>query len=79
MQDIADRALRKKLDETQAEYGTVILVEAATGKIRALVNLGKLEGDSGYSETVNYAVWAGFFRFKKGSQSAAWQRAQRAV
>ena len=58
MQDIADKALRKKLDETQAEYGTVILVEAATGKIRALVNLGKLEGDSGYSETVNYAVWA---------------------
>ncbi len=58
MQDIADKALRKKLDETQAEYGTVILVEAGTGKIRALVNLGKLEGDSGYSETVNYAVWA---------------------
>jgi cell division protein FtsI (penicillin-binding protein 3) len=58
MQDIADKALRKKLEETQAEYGTAILVEAATGKVRALVNLGRLNGDSGYSETVNYAVWA---------------------
>ena len=32
-----------------------------------------------YFTIMNYAVWAGFFRFKKGSQSAAWQRAQRAV
>ena len=32
-----------------------------------------------YFTIMNYAVWAGFFRYRKGGQSAAWQRAQRAI
>ena len=32
-----------------------------------------------YFMLMNYAVWAGFFRYRKGAQSAVWQRAQRAV
>ena len=57
IQDIAHRALLERLQKYQAEHGSVIVMEVATGKIRAMVNLGREEGDSVYTELRNYAVW----------------------
>ncbi len=57
IQDIAHRALLQRLEQFQAEHGCVIVMEVATGKIRAMVNLGREKGDSTYTELRNYAVW----------------------
>ena len=57
IQDIAHRALLQRLEQFQAEHGSVIVMEVATGKIRAMVNLGRKDGDSNYTELRNYAVW----------------------
>ncbi|MSP65276.1 MAG: penicillin-binding protein [Flavobacteriaceae bacterium] len=57
IQDIAHRALLQRLEQFQAEHGCVIVMEVATGKIRAMVNLGREKGDSNYTELRNYAVW----------------------
>jgi cell division protein FtsI (penicillin-binding protein 3) len=57
IQDIAHRALLQQLVQFQAEHGSVIVMEVATGKIRAMVNLGREKGDSTYTELRNYAVW----------------------
>ena len=57
IQDIAHRALLQRLVQFQAEHGSVIVMEVATGKIRAMVNLGRENGDSTYTELRNYAVW----------------------
>jgi cell division protein FtsI (penicillin-binding protein 3) len=57
IQDIAHRALLQRLEQFQAEHGSVIVMEVATGKIRAMVNLGRENGDSTYTELRNYAVW----------------------
>ena len=57
IQDIAHRALLQRLVQFQAEHGSVIVMEVATGKIRAMVNLGREDGDSTYTELRNYAVW----------------------
>ncbi|WP_299754477.1 penicillin-binding protein [uncultured Pontibacter sp.] len=54
LQDVAESALYKALEKTNAEYGTVILMEVKTGEIKALANLGKTKG--GYIEDYNYAV-----------------------
>ncbi len=56
IQDVAHRALLKQLVKYQAEHGSVIVMEVATGKIKAIANLG-LNKDSTYSEQRNYAVW----------------------
>jgi cell division protein FtsI (penicillin-binding protein 3) len=57
IQDIAHRALLQRLEQFQAEHGSVIVMEVATGKILAMVNLGREKGDSTYTELRNYAVW----------------------
>ncbi|MDG1252470.1 MAG: penicillin-binding transpeptidase domain-containing protein [Schleiferiaceae bacterium] len=57
MQDAAHRALLQALKKYGADHGCVVLMEVKTGKIRAMANLGKLSGDSVYSELRNYAVW----------------------
>ena len=55
IQDIADRALRTRLAESEEiEGGTVVVMEVATGAIRAMVNLQKHNGD--FSERDNYAI-----------------------
>ncbi|MBB6612045.1 transpeptidase family protein [Pontibacter sp. Tf4] len=56
LQDVAENALYKALEKTEAEYGTVILMEVKTGEIKAMANLGKTKG--GYIEDYNYAVGA---------------------
>ena len=56
LQDVAENALYKALERTDAAYGTVILMEVKTGEIKAVANLGKTKG--GYIEDYNYAVGA---------------------
>ncbi len=55
IQDVAENALLKQLSKNNASYGTVVLMEVATGNIKAIANLTKK--DSGiYEESFNYAV-----------------------
>ena len=57
MQDVAQRALKKQLITSDADYGCVILMEVATGEIRAVANFSKVsEGE--YKERFNYAIAA---------------------
>ncbi|HEY0273837.1 MAG TPA: penicillin-binding transpeptidase domain-containing protein, partial [Chitinophaga sp.] len=55
IQDIAESALMHMLVENEAQYGTCIVMEVKTGKIRAMANLGKQE-DGTYYEDMNYAL-----------------------
>jgi cell division protein FtsI (penicillin-binding protein 3) len=55
LQDVAQDALYRAVNEHQANYGCVVVMEVATGEIKAMANLGKLK-NGGYAETYNYAV-----------------------
>ncbi|HIB49162.1 MAG TPA: PASTA domain-containing protein [Flavobacteriaceae bacterium] len=55
MQDIAHHALLKQLEIYEADHGCVIVMEVATGEIKAVSNLGKSK-NGGYYERLNYAV-----------------------
>ena len=57
LQDVATRALYEQLQRNDAEHGTVVVMEVATGEVKAIANLTKTsEGE--YSEQINYAVGA---------------------
>jgi cell division protein FtsI (penicillin-binding protein 3) len=56
-QDIAENALLSMLVENECEHGTCIVMETATGKIRAMANLGR-QPDGSYWEDLNYAIRA---------------------
>jgi cell division protein FtsI (penicillin-binding protein 3) len=53
-QDIAENALLKGLMANNAAHGCVIVMEVATGKIKAVANLTRKDGD--YQEEYNYAI-----------------------
>jgi Cell division protein FtsI/penicillin-binding protein 2 len=55
LQDVAQSALYRSLEENDADHGTVVLMEVATGEVRAIANLKRNE-DGSYSENYNYAV-----------------------
>lgn len=55
MQNIVQTALKKRLQKNNAEWGTVILMEVQTGKIKAICNLQK-GGDEDYHEIYNHAI-----------------------
>lgn len=55
LQDVAEQSLMNKLIEEEAEWGTAILMEVATGHVKAIANLSK-EPDGTYTEKYNYAV-----------------------
>ncbi len=55
MQDFAEKALMDKMKEIDAIDGVVLLMEVATGDIKAIVNLSKC-GDGEYRERKNTAV-----------------------
>lgn len=55
MQDMAQRALEKQLIASDADNGCVILMEVATGEIRAIANFTK-DTDGKYREKFNYAI-----------------------
>ncbi|MEO7214122.1 penicillin-binding protein [Mucilaginibacter sp.] len=54
-QDIAQSALEKQLVTSDADHGTVILMEVATGEIRAVANYTKMP-DGSFKEKFNYAI-----------------------
>lgn len=54
-QERAEMALRRKLTEMQADFGSVVVMEVATGEIKAMANLTK-RGDEKYEEVFNYAL-----------------------
>jgi cell division protein FtsI (penicillin-binding protein 3) len=56
-QDIAENALLSMMLENDCEHGTCIVMETATGKIRAMANLGR-QADGNYWEDLNYAIRA---------------------
>lgn len=55
MQDIVESSLMKMMVQSEAEYGTAIVMETKTGKIKAIANLGRTK-DGSYSETQNFAL-----------------------
>lgn len=56
LQDVAHSALENQLKKHGAKYGTAILMEVATGDIKAIVNLTKDDVADRYVESLNYAV-----------------------
>lgn len=56
IQDVAESALLKQLIAKDAAFGSVIVMEVATGKIKAIANLEKNVGGRGYGENYNYAI-----------------------
>ena len=74
MQDIAEKALVNKLKEVDGEKGVVILMEVATGDIKAIVSMTRYRnertGKSEYYEAQNDAInalWEPGSTFKTGS------------
>ena len=55
IQDIAHHALLKQLEYYEAEHGSVIVMEVATGEIKAISNLGRTSSGT-YYEKLNYAI-----------------------
>lgn len=55
IQDITENALMKMLVENECTYGTAIVMEVKTGKIKAIANLGR-KPDGTYMEDLNYAI-----------------------
>jgi len=55
LQDVAENALYGQLMKHGADHGTVVLMEVATGKVRAIANLARNE-DGGYEESYNFAI-----------------------
>jgi cell division protein FtsI (penicillin-binding protein 3) len=55
MQDVSENALLKMLKENNSTHGTAIVMETATGKIKAIANLGK-QPDGSYIEDLNYGI-----------------------
>jgi len=56
IQDVAETALRNRLKETDAAFGSVIVMEVATGHVKAISNLQRNATGTGYVESYNYAV-----------------------
>lgn len=55
IQDVAENALMKMLVNNNSLHGTAIVMETATGKIKAIANLGK-QPDGTYTEDLNYGI-----------------------
>src|SRR5690554_1471131 len=55
IQDIAHHALLKQLEIYEAEHGSVIVMDVATGEIKAISNLGRTSRGT-YYEKLNYAI-----------------------
>lgn len=56
LQEIVEQELYKVCVETEAKWGTAILMEVETGKIKAISNLEYFEKYGVYAEGVNHAV-----------------------
>ncbi|WP_299677049.1 penicillin-binding protein [uncultured Dokdonia sp.] len=56
IQDIAHNALLTSVEKFKAEHGCVVVMETATGEIKAISNLGRTS-EGNYYEDRNYAVY----------------------
>lgn len=56
IQDVAERTLLKYVDSSKAEWGTAIVMEVETGKIRAMANLTRDVKTGKCSESYNHAI-----------------------
>ncbi|MFZ4462300.1 MAG: penicillin-binding protein [Bacteroidales bacterium] len=56
IQDVAEGALRRNLTENNAQQGCAILMEVATGQIKAIANLVRDDKTGEYFESYNYAI-----------------------
>ena len=56
MQDITHHALLRQLEYFEADHGCAVVMETATGEIKAISNLGRTSKGK-YYEKRNYAVW----------------------
>lgn len=56
LQDIVEQELQNVCAETEADWGTAILMEVSTGKIKAISNLQYSPSKQGYIEGENHAV-----------------------
>jgi cell division protein FtsI (penicillin-binding protein 3) len=55
LQDVASTALKSQLQKHNADHGCAVVMEVATGDIRAIANLEK-DKDGSYVESYNYAI-----------------------
>ena len=55
IQDVAEKELMEMLVNNNSKHGTAIVMETATGKIKAIANLG-LQLDGTYNEDLNYGI-----------------------
>jgi cell division protein FtsI (penicillin-binding protein 3) len=55
LQDVASTALLNQLRKNNADHGCAVLMEVATGNIKAIANLG-MQSDGDYQESYNYAI-----------------------
>jgi len=55
LQDVTESALLKALEYHEADYGTAVVMEVATGEIKAMSNLSRSKKGN-YHEQYNYAV-----------------------
>ena len=55
IQDVTQSALMKMMVNNNSTHGTAIVMEVATGKIKAIANLGK-QPDGSYIEDLNYGI-----------------------
>jgi cell division protein FtsI (penicillin-binding protein 3) len=56
VQDITHHALLRQLEYFEADHGCAVVMETATGEIKAISNLGRTSSGK-YYEKRNYAVW----------------------
>ena len=55
MQDVTESALMRMMIGNKSLHGTAIIMETATGKIKAIANLGR-QADGSYAEDLNYGI-----------------------
>jgi len=56
IQDVAESSLLRQLTAKDAAFGCVIVMEVATGQIKALINLQRNKDGFGYGENYNFAI-----------------------
>lgn len=56
IQEIAAKALREKLEKSEADFGCAVVMDVKTGYIKAMANLSRTTTDSLFSERYNYAI-----------------------
>ncbi len=56
MQDIAEKTLLRQLQHFSADFGTVVVMEVSTGKVKAISNLSLNNNTNTYEETYNFAI-----------------------